>query len=281
MSPKVRADMQDTSQAIGEMLDKLSHARLLDDARILLIPDHGHRTVTTRVRLEDVAKSCHMVLDVNPRARSARRRRSLALTSGDSAAYLYLTQADLERRDFIARRCATHPAVELVCWLDTDGAAHFASQTGEGIARPLSLDRISYSWQGQQDPLSVSVCVAEIELDISSPLVGPDVPYPDIIHQFLRSNVPGRSGDLLILASDGVHFGRGPRLGWRLGFHRGSHGGASAEEVVVAAAFRGTLAEIIDGPVRSADLLARLGLLRGVAGERSASRASAVRRPGG
>ena len=55
-------------------------------------------------------------------------------------------------------------------------------------------------------------------------------------------------GDILVLAGGNAHFGLAPRIGWRFGYHRSSHGGASRDETMVSAlhfGFRGTVPAIV------------------------------------
>jgi hypothetical protein len=87
-------------------------------------------------------------------------------------------------------------------------------------------------------------------------------PYPDFLHQMWRAYSPGRTGDLVVFAAEGFHFGKAPRLAWRFGYHRGSHGGASEDELLVTAVHRG-FGDVFRGigVVRSADLLRIAGLI--------------------
>lgn len=255
-SPRVAADMRATSHALGSMVSRLAKAGLADQSRIALIPDHGHRKVTRSANLEEIMRSAGVEVDFNPR--SYRSGRSLALSSGDSAAYIYVDPTTRQRRlPEIAAKVATHQAIELACWRDS-AASHFVSSEGISVARHQPRDTLAeYEVISGSDPLGLlSGAVTRELLDLSTPMVDRGF-YPDIVHQFSRSQVADRSGDLLVMASRTYHFGHGPRVGWRFGFHRGSHGGPFEEELLVAVAYRGV--EYSNAPARSAELLARLG----------------------
>jgi hypothetical protein len=255
-SRKVEQDMVNTSRAIGRLLGSLEAQGTLDRARILLIPDHGHREVHHAARLEDVLKNAGVIAAVNPRRSTIG---PLALTSGDSAAYLYLDERQRAERSAIALAICRSPNVELVCWMDS-GRARFTNKNGGSLLSPSDHCGGTYSILDGMDPLGILSGEAQSEyLDLTAPMIDRGY-YPDILHQFLRSHIPGRSGDMLIMAAPDVHFGRGPRLGWRFGYHRGSHGGPFEDEVMVAAAHRGMRFNQ-DIPIRSADLLRSLGAL--------------------
>jgi Type I phosphodiesterase / nucleotide pyrophosphatase len=257
-SPQVREEMRQTSRAVGKLLLTLEASRATQDARLLLVPDHGHRPVSHATDLCAVlARTKVGALPVNPRW--ADPDTSIALTSGDASAYLYLPTLTAIAKYEVAVEVAQHASVEMVCWTAPDGTATFASKLGVAAADRLQDGTTSYSVHSGVDPLGL-ISTGSAQLDLRKPAVTLGR-YPDFLHQFLRSDVPGRSGDMLVLASSGTHFSRAPRVAWRFGYHRGSHGGPFSDEVLVAAAFRGPVPRGGMEAVRSADLLSRLGFL--------------------
>lgn len=259
-SEAVRKEMVKSSAAIGRLLIRLDGQKSTREARLLMVPDHGHRRVNLATDLSKVLAATDLgKLRVNPRA--AGKLESIALTSGDASAYLYLPSHSESERIRIARQLVTHESVELVCTTDQSRRGTFISARGISFGKLRQDGHAEYVVSLGQDPLGLVPDQRPYELDLRVPNVGQGF-YPDVLHQFLRSHVPGRSGEMLLLAGPETHFSRGPRLGWRFGYHRGSHGGPFDEEVVVAGAFRGAPGRISAGAaVRSADLLARLGYL--------------------
>ena len=256
-SRQVADDMRETSVAIGRLVSRLSQADLLDDARLLLVPDHGHRSVSQNVDLGAVLASAGITSTIN--ARPKRPGVALTLTSGDSSALVYLQPNNVSRALDFGRNLAEDESIELVC-APTGAAIHFFGRTGESVAEYREDPTTArYHVVAGTDPLNLGPNHSSQEFDLSEPMV--DGIYPDILHQISKSFVRGRSGDLLLLASAGRHFGQAPRLAWRMGYHRGSHGGPFADEILVSAIYRGVTTETSTGPIRSADLLERLGLL--------------------
>ena len=83
--------------------------------------------------------------------------------------------------------------------------------------------------------------------------------YPDILHQYLTSYVPNRSSDVIITSSDGYQFGKIPRIGWRFGYHKGTHGGPSFDEMVFSPIIFGGCRDKKDIPLmRSKDLIKKV-----------------------
>jgi hypothetical protein len=238
-------------------MKRLESARLDSDLRMLLVPDHGHRRVTATAHLGRLLARSHLPVPVNPR--SYRGEGGLALTSGDSSAYVYLSDETILRREEIANRLSQFREIELACWREGN-KLHFVSRLGRSSACVLGPDVVRYT-ATSTDPLGL-LRPGETEdiLDMCQPVIGRG-PYPDVIHQYMRSHVAGRSGDMLLFAGPGYHFGKSPRIAWRFGYHRGSHGGPFEDEVMVSAVHRG-FGDVPDEPVRAACLLRRLSLIR-------------------
>lgn len=256
-SRQVRKDMIETSRAIGKFARALHEKGYLERSQILLIPDHGHRSVRSATSLERVLETAGVRATINPTRRRASN--DVVMTSGDSAAYLYLRDSTVPTIE-ISRRLVASRSVELVCSRGDDGTSALISALGTAVVSRLIGEVVRYEVIDGRDPLALTQPGMAVELDLSNPS-GVDGPYPDFLHQYLRSHVPMRSSPILLFAAADTHFGRGPRVGWRMGFHRGTHGGPFSEEVVVAGAYRGDMLFDPSLPLRSADALRRLGII--------------------
>ncbi len=258
-APEVVDEMRRVSKAIGLLARTLTRAGLIDTTRILLVPDHGHRAVQEHGNLRAILAEAGVTAAQNPRRRRSRGH-PLALTSGDSSALIYGIDAlGADRMLALLRRLALSPAIGLAFWREGDRQSYVADRRG--------MSRIEYC-----DAVSARVTVMEgddpLGLTTSSRIIEYDDPrrvdwrFPDIVYQYRASYVAGRSASVLVTAAAGYDFGRGPRLGWRWGFHRGSHGGPLQDEILVSAVYRGpNRVSEVEGGVRSQDLLSHLGIL--------------------
>ena len=163
-------------------------------------------------------------------------------TSGDGSAYVYLPESERPHSLEITEFLASNPEISLACYREgTD--THVLSDDGYGLLHDNGEDGLTYEVRSGSDPLALTSAEAPTLAIPSVPLMGK---YPDFLHQYSRSYVEGRSA---------------PRLGWRFGYHRGTHGGPSVDEVVVSAIYKGQVSNIDRvKPIRSADLLQELGL---------------------
>jgi predicted heme/steroid binding protein len=162
----------------------------------------------------------------------------------------------------IARKLAREPSIEIIVSHESAFSANYFGKCGMARANLVNGSDLQYTVIAGDDPLGI------VDRAVSSTVTfhsfqdhSPDLSqrYPDILRQTFESWVEGRSGDMLIMASSGYHFGTSPRMAWRLGNHRGSHGGPLREEVTVAAIARGMNSSIDpDAPVHSSDLVERL-----------------------
>lgn len=254
-SRQVEHDMRSTSRSIGRLLTRLETAGLLDAAKLLLIPDHGLRAVRYSADLRKALKVAGLESTVNT---TPKPKRALVLTSGDSSAMVYLPSQQKARLEDVAVSLAKRAAVQLVC-LPEGGQLTVFSADGCSRARFRGASA-EYSLLSGLDPLCLLNGSDSAHFDLARPLLRG--PYPDFLHQMWRSYSAGRTGDLVVFAAEGFHFGKAPRLAWRLGYHRGSHGGAFEDELLVTAAHRG-FGEVFRGidVVRSADLLRLVGLM--------------------
>lgn len=254
-SDRVRAEMIATSRAIGNLARQMHANGQLDRARIALVPDHGHRPVERSVSLANALSGLGVAAATNPRV--LRLDQATVMTSGDASAQVYLPEHLQSSRVDIAGILAATEGVELVALREGD-VWRFSDRDGVSFATVKPGHSASYHVLRGRDPLGLTTGDLVRVLDLTAPTV--DERYPDLLHQIGTSVVPGRSGDIFAFAAEGTHFGVGPRVGFRLGFHRGSHGGLSDDEVLVACPFRNPR-EIDLSPVRSSDLLRRLGML--------------------
>jgi Type I phosphodiesterase / nucleotide pyrophosphatase len=260
-SAGVVADMMAASRGVGHLTRELERAGLLESSRLVLVSDHGHRHVVRRAFLVRILQGLGIKAIQNPKHRPKRHMQSmptLVLTSGDSAAYLYPPTeiSQLSLADKIAKR----EEVEMVCWRKDSGTHYVFSSHGLGEIVPISNHMVEYRLLRGSDPLKLLGRRLSASFDLTNVDLQREAAYPDFLYQYLNSFVEGRSGSLLVLAARGWHFSSAPRLGHRLGFHRGSHGGPFPEEMLVAAVARGVGREP-EGPVRLSELLSALDVL--------------------
>ena len=251
----VKDEMRVTSAHLGKLIRRLASRGILERARIALVPDHGQRKVLYSTHLEKVFDDLGYHLALNPR--SPRSADVLAMTSGDGSAYLYPMRPDVSHAD-LAQRLVSRKEIELACVVDAYGQSTIYSGNGTAVARPL-VDGLEYSVVDGTDPLGLIDSARIAFPDLRNPSI--QGRYPDFLHQYLHSYVPGRSSQLLIFAAKSTNFVNGPRVGYRFGYHRGTHGGPFAEDVLVAAAVRGCQPENAERPVRSAALLREIGMM--------------------
>ena len=259
LSEKVKKEMIETSKSIGAMAETLISANVFEHLRILFIPDHGQRSVTKRVNLKKILNNCGLGVVVNPR--KFHTKKDVVMTGGDSSAQVYFSPSLLgvNAKKDIARQITKCREIELACWNDCD-KWFFANSNGLSCAQWKSTERKSVLYEiiYGSDPLEMLLHSTSENINLSEPIINRGL-YPDFLHQVMRSYVENRSGDMLLFPSKGHHFGTAPRIGFRLGFHRGSHGGPTEEETIVSAAYKGF--DIEDCPIRAADLLRVLKLV--------------------
>lgn len=251
----VRDDMIETSRAIGELAGRLMRGGVWDSTDFLLVPDHGHRAVRKQTDIKQALQNAGIDAAVNARRAGTE---SLAMTSGDSSAYIYLSRSHRHRALECAQSIAQQRGIELSCFRPAREEAFFFSKSGSAHVF-FDENWFTYRLLDGHDPLGLTRDEASVAMPLSS--LSPGGHYPDFLHQYYHSHVDGRSSPLLVFAEKDTHFGRGPRIGWRLGFHRGTHGGPFEDEVVVAGAYKGPNRSDLDQPVRSAELLRHLGML--------------------
>lgn len=259
--PRSRAmaeEMMLTSRGIGKLCAKLETHRMLKSTKILFTSDHGQREVKQRFSLEKALKSLGFDAEVNSMYRVSKD--VSVFTNGDSSASIYFDEAKFSQ-DFkfeILDKLASFKEIDLVFFKYSQSLHYIFSR--EGIARINSIDdiKVDYEIVKGNDPLGLIVGETKSRRidDYRNPIDGK---YPDIIHQYLTSITKDRSIDVVVTASGQYHFSIAPRIGWRLGFHHGSHGGATREEMMFSAILTdNTSSKKHTGIVRSRDLISYL-----------------------
>lgn len=255
-SPQVRKEMIDTSKAFEKFVVNLSEHGLYDKLKILLVPDHGQREVIGSVKLEKLFEKVGLSSVVNPK--KFEKTKQIILTSGDSSAQVYLSDDQISKRSDIADKLCLFDEIEIICWKDGQDW-HIVNKKGHSVARWINqeIKQVSYRVIQGDDPLGINRNRHESIINLSIPSVTM-YDYPDFLHQIMRSYVENRSGDMMIFPSKKFHFGRAPRIGFRFGFHKGTHGGLFPDEMVVSAICKGF--DIENKPVRLAELMDTLGV---------------------
>ena len=175
-------------------------------------------------------------------------------TSGDSSALLTASMPQDRMLAFLRLALSRHRSGVLA---GSDQQSYVADRNGIENRVSRAGERARNA-RGRDDPLGLTASSRIIEYDDPGRV---DWRFPDIV-PIPASYVTHRSAPVLVTAAAGHDFGRGPRLGWRWGFHRGSHGGPLQDEILVSAVYRGpNRVPDIKGGVRSQDLLSYLGIL--------------------
>ena len=178
-------------------------------------------------------------------------------TSGDSSAYIYFNDKKFTK-DFkydILLKLRIFESVGLIFYRYNSNKHYIFSKFGISEISVQDNNVINYKLLSGNDPLEILNSLKTISFEINSlDAAMINKKYPDVIHQYLTSFVSGRSSDVLVTSAETYHFGKVPRIGWRLGYHRGSHGGPSYDEMIVSAIVTG-INNISNIPLRSRDLL--------------------------
>jgi len=252
------AEMRSTSRGVRRLTESLRRSGLLSRARILFTSDHGQKPVAKRFVLTEFFRRLGYS-SLQNRAAGVGADVSV-FSSGDSSTYIYFDGRHFtkEARFHILADLAKREGIGLI-FCRADARSHFIL-ANQGIAK-LSLaspTEIEYGVVTGDDPLDLlnGGRAARFTGDVLDDSVQQQR-YPDLLHQYLDSYVPARSADVLVTSAPTYHFGMAPRLAWRFGYHRGSHGGPSREEMLFSAIGFGSTATIDNSPLRSKDLLRR------------------------
>ncbi len=254
-SIKMVNEMIATSRGIGKLYAKLQGHKMLETTKVLFTADHGQKEVDQYFQLSDAFKLLGIDAEVNPHRRVSKE---VALfTNGDSSAFVYFDKLkySADRKFDVLYKLAERDEIDLI-FLKYNSSLHYIfSREGISSIERIGAKQIIYRKVEGSDPLELLTGndnVLEIE-NLDEPIDGK---YPDIIHQYLGSYIEGRSCDVIITAAGKYHFSNAPRFGWRFGYHRGSHGGATREEMMFSAIVAdNSEPKRIDTIVRSKDLI--------------------------
>jgi hypothetical protein len=252
--------MQKTSRAIGGLCRKLREHNLLDSSRILFTSDHGQKSVSKICHLPQILRD--LGYSANQNCASNQNHDFLVLSNGDSSAFLYSLKANMSTEQLakLANRLVQSEGIDLSFLYAGEGCHYVYSAVGAAKVRELSGNRCEYTTIGAGDPLGMTSSHETHLIDLSNPASDCTLSeFPDVLNQYLTSRVPERSADLLLSASSDYHFGSAPRIAWRLGYHRGSHGGPTRSEMVFPAIVTSVNpGAVVANPTRSKDLISLL-----------------------
>lgn len=248
-------EMINTSKGIGLLTNKMKLAGLLDNARIIFTTDHGQKPVKQTSDLSLFFEKLGHSSKVN--VRHAKDLDVAIFTSGDSSAYIYFNDKKFTK-DFkydILLKLRIFEGVGLIFYKYNSNKHYIFSKFGISEISIQDNNVINYKLLSGNDPLEILNSLKTVSFNINildATMINKK--YPDVIHQYLTSFVSGRSSDVLVTSDESYHFGKTPRIGWRFGYHMGSHGGPSYDEMVVSAIVTGNN-NIANIPLRSKDLL--------------------------
>jgi len=264
-SHEVAIDMVQTSKALGAFIEETQKA--CAEASILVVPDHGQRVIKSSANINQIREWApeyfgDSEIVINPQVRMrVNPEESVVLTGGDSSVSIY------------TRSSASHPAAvaDMVRELANSGNFAFLVDSSadpdhylvskSGLSHLVHCEDsecAEYTCLKGLDPLGILTLGETRHFPLDNPVMSHR--YPDFFRQFLGSRVRDRSADVVGFARPEQHFYWGPRPGWNLGRHRGSHGGAEWDEVVVGALFSGTSGDVSTTPIRSDKILRSLGM---------------------
>ena len=258
-SKEMIQEMINISKGIGVLTGRLKRARLLDNSRIIFTADHGQKSVKYRYDLSVSLREMGYSVVVNPRA--LRQVDIGVFTNGDAAAFIYFNDIKFskDQKYEILCRLSCQNAIGLIFY-KYDEFRHFVfSKNGISCINTQDPCSVGYNVIKGDDPLEIIDSRVGKKININDLQATPlDGMYPDIIHQYLTSYVPNRSPDVLLTASGEYHFSKAPGINWRLGYHRGSHGGPSSDEMIFSAIATGSAENVVyNDLVRSKDLISK------------------------
>ncbi|MHB8581526.1 MAG: alkaline phosphatase family protein [Ignavibacteriaceae bacterium] len=258
-SPLLVNEMISTSKGIGRLVKHLRKAGIFNSARILFTPDHGQKAVSKHIDLRETFEKIGLVSELNVHGKTNSGKISIH-TSGDAIAYVYFPNKVLQEEKYnILKDLAYQSGIELIFFRRTNDVHFIFSSQGISCLEVKESDNITYRLIEGKDPLELLNNIVAINLNIKEPSeILSHTVYPDILHQYLKSYVPHRSSDVVIVSASDVHFGKVPRLGWRFGYHKGSHGGPTRNEMLLSSIATGITKNIDPKkPVRLQDLISK------------------------
>lgn len=255
-SEQVKNEMIKVSKALGKMLNTLKDNGLYENAKILFTSDHGFKQVNKRFSISSVLKK----LGYNIKTNSKKYINGINIyTNGDSIALLDFNIDNILIEEIInvANILVNFDAINFAIVKLNPNRFQIISSTGISEFFVKDKCKVEYFIKKGEDPLCLVdkenegiINYSELTLDSINQK------YPDIINQFLESSLPHSDINMIVMSNNNYHFSQAPRVGYRLGFHRGSHGGPSSEEMVFPAIVHSNkLSGVSNEPIRSQNLL--------------------------
>lgn len=253
-------------RAVGAVARKLQRLGTYDDTLLAVVSDHGHEPVHEHF---DLAPRLAKDLKLKTAYHSMRAWRfspdAICAVSGNGMAHLYFKAEVPELSDWLL----SHPAIDIVATRQGGGSILVESRRGRALLAELE-GRLRYDVI-TSDPFGFKSLPGE--LDHEQALLATDgTSHPDALTQLAQIFRSERTGDVVVSAAPGYDL----RDRYERPEHRSSHGALHASHMNVPVAIS---AELIDGPLRTADVfsivLEHLGLTepRGVDGRSRLARA--------
>jgi hypothetical protein len=230
-SPQVHRTMRALDATIGQLRAALARRGELDDTLIVLVSDHGASTVHTHLDLGDWFRRHGVPTLAHPNLWT-RAPRCAVTVSGNAHAMVYARPgtprsdrwpvARLRRPDAfgsdgdLVQALAREPAVAFVAGESARGGLELVSQDGTADLARIG-NRIVYRPR-TGDPLQLRITRAATEDEWLAH--GQLDPYPDAAVQLLDQFQAPRTGDLVVVASEGFDL----RARFEAPEHRAGHG---------------------------------------------------------
>ena len=256
-SSQVKKEMIEVSKAIGKMISALKTNNLYENSKILFTSDHGFKEVRHRLNLEKLFKKNGFKVKTN----SKKYIEGVNIfTNGDSIALININIPSETKDNLLSQalKLVENEGIELIIQKITTLKFRIVSKTGISNFEVIDNEFVNYILESGDDPLHLDHSKNKIikinYSEINSNTINSK--YPDLINQFLDSFIPESNIDMLITSKDNYHFGIAPRVGYRMGFHRGTHGGPSSAEMLFPAIIHSNnLKGVTEIPIRSKNLL--------------------------
>lgn len=112
--------------------------------------------------------------------------------------------------------------------MEKNNDTHFLiSKSGQSQFNANSTSIYNYKVVEGEDPAQILYSTYKDRTDIDKNEI-----INIILKQYVSSHVEYRSPDAILVAADQAQFSLAPRIGYRLGYHRGSHGGFTSDEML-------------------------------------------------
>lgn len=248
-------EMISASEGIGILTKRLKQAGLFQKSRIVFISDHGQKATKHSYNLAHYFRSLGYRSFLNPG--KPIDCDILVFSNGDACAYLYFDPGfTVNHKTDLLYKLREKEEVDLVFFRADAGNHYIFSNQGVTQINKISDTNVKYQLLENTDPLGILSGSSEIIINPEEfSTVNLEWNYPDIIYQYLTSGVSTRSPDAFVTSSGDYHFGKTPRIGWNFGYHKGSHGGPTQEEMLVSAIFTGQFPSDLNAVKRTKDVL--------------------------